>query len=313
MLYHVGIDLGGTNIVAGVVNESFEIISRAKLPTARPRSAREILFDCARAVRQAVESAGLSMDVIEAVGIGSPGTIDSDRGVIEYANNLDFYDVPAADILGELLSRPVHAENDANAAAYGEYLAGSAKGARNAVCITLGTGVGGGVIIDGRIYSGFNYAGAELGHMVIEVDGPECTCGRRGCFEVFSSATGLVRMTREAMKAHPESVMHTMGEPGGRTAFNAMRQGDSAGKEVVDSYIKYLAAGIANVINIFQPEILSIGGGVCNEGDALLNPLKEAVAGEVYTRRGQKNTKIVIATLGNDAGIIGAAFLGQEK
>ena len=211
------------------------------------------------------------------------------------------------------MSRPVHVENDANAAAYGEYLAGSAKGAKNAVCITLGTGVGGGVIIDGRIYSGFNYAGAELGHMVIEVDGPECTCGRRGCFEVFSSATGLVRMTREAMKAHPESVMHTMGEPGGRTAFNAMRQGDSAGKEVVDSYIKYLAAGIANVINIFQPEILSIGGGVCNEGDALLNPLKEAVAGEVYTRRGQKNTKIVIATLGNDAGIIGAAFLGQGK
>ena len=179
----------------------------------------------------------------------------------------------------------------------------------------MGTGVGGGIIIDGKIYSGFNFAGAELGHTVIEVDGPECTCGRKGCFEVFSSATGLIRMTKEAMAADPSSKMHGMvkDKVDARLAFDAMRAGDVPAKAVVDEYIKYLAAGIANVINIFQPEILCIGGGVCNEGDALLLPLKELVSREIYTRGGVKNTEIVIASLGNDAGIIGAAFLGLSK
>ena len=315
MKYYIGIDLGGTNIVAGVVNENYEIIARATTRTNCPRPAEEIIKDMAKVSREAVENAGLSWDDIESVGLGSPGTIDSDRGVIEYSNNLDFYDIPVGDLLYKELGKPIYAENDANAAAYGEYVAGSAKNANSAVCITLGTGVGGGVVIDGKIYSGFNYAGAELGHTVIEVDGPLCTCGRHGCFEVYSSATGLIRMTKEAMAAHPESKMHEMmgDHVSGRLAFNAMRAGDEAAKEVVDKYIKYLATGIANVINIFQPEVLCIGGGVCNEGDALLIPLKERVANEVYTKRGSKNTQIVRATLGNDAGIIGAAFLGRSR
>ena len=315
MKYYVGIDLGGTNIVAGVVDESYKIIAKAKLPTNRPRPAEDIILDCAEAVRQAVKNAGLTMDDIEAVGLGSPGTIDSERGVVVYSNNLDFEDVPAGDILERELGKRVYAENDANAAAYGEFVSGSAKGVRNAVCITLGTGVGGGIIIDGKIYSGFNFAGAELGHTVIEVDGPECTCGRKGCFEVFSSATGLIRMTKEAMAADPSSKMHGMvkDKVDARLAFDAMRAGDVSAKAVVDKYIKYLAVGIANVINIFQPEILCIGGGVCNEGDALLLPLKELVSREIYTRGGVKNTEIVIASLGNDAGIIGAAFLGLSK
>ncbi len=315
MKYYVGIDLGGTNIVAGVVDESYKIIAKAKRPTNRPRPAEDIILDCAEAVKQAVSAAGLTMDGIEAVGLGSPGTIDSERGVVVYSNNLDFEDVPAGEILERELGKRVYAENDANAAAYGEFVAGSAKGVRNAVCITLGTGVGGGIIIDGKIYSGFNYAGAELGHTVIEVDGPECTCGRKGCFEVFSSATGLIRMTKEAMAKDPSSKMHSMvkDEVDARLAFDAMRLGDASAKAVVDKYIKYLAAGIANVINIFQPEILCIGGGVCNEGDALLNPLKALVSREIYTRGGIKNTEIVIASLGNDAGIIGAAFLGLSK
>lgn len=315
MKHYVGIDLGGTNIVAGVVDESYKIIAKAKLPTNCPRPAEDIFLDCAEAVKQAVANAGLSMDDIEAVGLGSPGTIDSERGVVVYSNNLAFENVPAGDILERELGKQVYAENDANAAAYGEFVAGSAKGARNAVCITLGTGVGGGIIIDGKIYSGFNYAGAELGHTVIEVDGPECTCGRKGCFEVFSSATGLIRMTKEAMAANPSSKMHGMVQDkvDARLAFDAMRAGDAPAKAVVDKYIKYLAVGIANVINIFQPEILCIGGGVCNEGDALLVPLKELVSREIYTRGGVKNTEIVIASLGNDAGIIGTAFLGLSK
>ena len=215
--------------------------------------------------------------------------------------------------LEEALGRPAFIENDANAAAYGEYVAGAAKGAKHAVCITLGTGVGGGIIIDGKIYCGSNFGGAEIGHTVIDVNGPMCSCGRKGCFEVFSSATGLIRMTKEALVAHPESAMKDEERITGRTAFNYMRAGDETAKQVVDDYIRYLAAGITNTINIFQPDVLCIGGGVCNEGDPLLLPMKEIVKKEVYTRNSPKNTEIVIAKLGNDAGIIGAAFLGNAK
>ena len=282
MKYYIGIDLGGTNIKAGVVNEEFEIIAKATCKTNLPRPAEEICEDMAKVALEAVKNAGLEIEQI--------------------------------DLMKKFIDKPCYVENDANAAAYGEYVAGAAKGANDAVCITLGTGVGGGIIINGKIYSGFNFAGAEIGHTVIDPNGPQCTCGRHGCFEVFSSATGLVRMTKEAMFEDKDSIMWKMNEEDGkvsaRTAFNAMRAGDKAGKEVVDKYIKYLACGITNTINIFQPDILCIGGGVCNEGDPLLLPLKELVAKEIYTKNSAKNTEIVIAKLGNDAGIIGAAFLG---
>ena len=315
MKYHIGIDLGGTNIAAGVVGSDFEIAAKTSVPTARPRPCRDICADMAAAALEAVKLAGLSTDDIESVGVGAPGVVNSAEGIIEYSCNLDFYNEPVAEYVSERLGKPVYLENDANAAAYGEFVAGSAKGTHNAVCITLGTGVGGGIIINDRIYSGFNFAGAEIGHTVIEVGGAECSCGRRGCFEAYSSATGLIRMTKEAMDAHPESKMHEMmgDHISGRLAFNAMREGDAAAKEVVDKYIKYLAAGIANTINVFQPEVLCIGGGVCNEGDALMVPLREAVANEVYSKRSAKNTKLVRAALGNEAGIIGAAFLGLQR
>ena len=315
MKYHIGIDLGGTNIAAGVVGSDFEIVAKTSVPTARPRPCRDICADMAAAALEAVKLAGLSIDDIESVGVGAPGVVNSAEGIIEYSCNLDFYNEPVAEYVSERLGKPVYLENDANAAAYGEFVAGSAKGTHNAVCITLGTGVGGGIIINDRIYSGFNFAGAEIGHTVIEVGGAECSCGRRGCFETYSSATGLIRMTKEAMDAHPESKMHEMmgDHISGRLAFNAMREGDAAAKEVVDKYIKYLAAGIANTINVFQPEVLCIGGGVCNEGDALMVPLREAVANEVYSKRSAKNTKLVRAALGNEAGIIGAAFLGLQR
>ena len=299
MKYYIGIDLGGTNIKAGVVNENYEIISKATTKTLLPRPAEEICADMAKVSLEAVEQAGLTLDDIESVGIGTPGTANSATGIIEYSNNLGFLNLPVVEIMQKHINKPVYVENDANAAAYGEYVAGAAKGANDAVCITLGTGVGGGIIINGKIYSGFNFAGAEIGHTVVDPNGPECTCGRKGCFEVFSSATGLVRMTKEAMLEDKSSIMWQMNEEDGkvsaRTAFNAMRAGDRAGKAVVDKYIRYLACGITNTINIFQPDILCIGGGVCNEGDPLLLPLKELVAKEVYTKNSAKNTEIVIA------------------
>ena len=313
MKYYIGIDLGGTNIVAGVVDENYQILTKASVKTNLPRPEQEIAADMAAVARQAAEEAGLSLDQIEWVGVGTPGIANSATGIIEYSNNLGFCNTPMVQYLEEALGRPAFIENDANAAAYGEYVAGAAKGAKHAVCITLGTGVGGGIIIDGKIYCGSNFGGAEIGHTVIDVNGPMCSCGRKGCFEVFSSATGLIRMTKEALAAHPESAMKDEERITGRTAFNYMRAGDETAKQVVDDYIRYLAAGITNTINIFQPDVLCIGGGVCNEGDPLLLPMKEIVKKEVYTRNSPKNTEIVIAKLGNDAGITGAAFLGNAK
>ena len=313
MKYYIGIDLGGTNIVAGVVDENYQILTKASVKTNLPRPEQEIPADMAAVARQAAEEAGLSLDQIEWVGVGTPGIANSATGIIEYSNNLGFCNTPMVQYLEEALGRPAFIENDANAAAYGEYVAGAAKGAKHAVCITLGTGVGGGIIIDGKIYCRSNFGGAEIGHTVIDVNGPMCSCGRKGCFEVFSSATRLIRMTKEALAAHPESAMKDEERITGRTAFNYMRAGDETAKQVVDDYIRYLAAGITNTINIFQPDVLCIGGGVCNEGDPLLLPMKEIVKKEVYTRNSPKNTEIVIAKLGNDAGIIGAAFLGNAK
>lgn len=317
MKYYVGIDLGGTNIVAGVVDEEYNIIAKASTKTNCPRPEKEIADDMARMAVEAVKNAKLTMEQIEWIGVGTPGIANSEKGIIEYSNNLGFKNTPMVKYIQETINKPVFIENDANAAAYGEFVAGAAKGAKNAVCITLGTGVGGGIIIDGRIYSGSNFAGAEIGHTVIEVDGAQCSCGRKGCFEAYSSATGLIRMTKEAMAEHTDSMMCKTAEERGkvtaRTSFDCMKMGDKYAKAVVDKYIKYLAAGITNTINTFQPDILCIGGGVCNEGDPLLLPMKELVAKEVYTRNSEKNTKIVIAQLGNDAGIIGAAFLGRAN
>ena len=201
MKYYIGIDLGGTNIVAGVVNENYEIISKASTKTNLPRPEKEIADDMAKMAVKATADAGLTMDDIEWIGIGTPGIANSETGIIEYSNNLGFNNTPMVKYISEATGKQAFVENDANAAAYGEYVAGAAKGAKNAVCITLGTGVGGGIIVDGKIYAGSNFGGAEIGHTVIEVDGPQCTCGRKGCFEVFSSATGLIRMTKEAMDA----------------------------------------------------------------------------------------------------------------
>lgn len=317
MKYYIGIDLGGTNIVAGVVDEEYNIVAKASTKTNCPRPAKEIADDMAKMALQATKNANLTIDQIEWIGIGTPGIANSSTGIVERASNLGLKNTPLVKYIQENIDKPVFIENDANAAAYGEYIAGAAKGAKNAVCITLGTGVGGGIIIDGKIYSGSNFAGAEIGHTVVQVDGAQCSCGRKGCFEAYSSATGLIRMTKEAMAECPDSIMNQMAEEKGkvtaRTSFDAMRAGDNPAKVVVDKYIKYLAAGITNTINIFQPDVLCIGGGVCNEGDPLLLPVKELVKQEVFTRDSEKNTEIVIAELGNDAGIIGAAFLGRAN
>lgn len=318
-MYYIGIDLGGTNIAAGIVDDKFNIVKKGSVPTGAEREGKLVIKDMAELCAKLVDEAGLSFDDIEYAGIASPGTVNPETGYIEYANNLNFKDFPIADILKSYIPiKRVLVENDANAAAKGEAVAGAAKGVSDAVMITLGTGVGGGIIIDGKVYSGFNHAGGELGHTVIEYNGRKCSCGRKGCWEAYSSATGLINMTREKIdscKAEGRATLMSElvekeGKVSGKTAFAAMKQGDKAGAEVVDMYTSYLACGITNMINTFMPEILVIGGGVCNEGDNLLKPLNEKIAGETYGANASTRTTIKTAVLGNDAGIIGAAVLG---
>lgn len=316
-MYSLGIDLGGTNIVAAVVDDNYRIIATSKTPTNSPRSADEIFDDIAMVCRESVEKAKLGMDDISSVGLGTPGTANQ-MGIIEFANNLGFKNVPAKQMLIERLGvENVYVENDANCAALGEAYAGVGNGAKDFVAVTLGTGVGSGVIVDGKIVNGVNYAGGECGHTVIVVDGEQCSCGRKGCWEAYASATALIRQTKKAMEEYPDSYMHQIaeaeGKVSGRTAFDAMRKGDVAGIKVVDQYIKYVSCGLINIVNALQPEIICIGGGICNEGETLMQPLRRYVQAERYSIHSKIQTKIVKAELGNDAGVIGAAILGKIK
>lgn len=321
-MYYIGIDLGGTNIAAGIVDESYRIIAKKSVPTLAQRTSEAIIADMAKLCLDLLDSQGLKPADIACAGIASPGIADGRTGMVMYSCNLPFYKTPICTMLAEQTGiASVRLDNDANVAAWGEAVAGAAKGTTNSVMITLGTGVGGGIIINNQIYSGFNAAGAELGHIVIEQNGRQCGCGRRGCWETYSSATGLINMTlekiEECIRSGRPTKMIEIAEKeckvSGRTAFNAMREGDEAAAEVVNTYINYLACGLINIINIFQPEVISLGGGVSNERENLLTPLIPLIRAQQYGADVVPQTDIRIAKLGNDAGIIGAALLGMQK
>ena len=320
-MYTIGIDLGGTNIAVGLCDGELKIVDKDSVPTIANRPAEEIVADMAALTKKIIERNRLSVSDIEYVGIATPGTANSRTGVVEYANNLPFKNFPISDLfMTALPMKKVIIDNDANAAALGEALAGAAKDTKSSVMITLGTGVGGGIILDGKIFSGgLNCSGAEIGHTVISVGGRQCSCGRRGCFEAYSSATALTSFTKEKMHELELLGIDSLlfeeakkeGKISARTAFNAAKRGDVHGQKLVDDYVAYLAAGITNVINVFQPEVISIGGGVSGEGENLLSPLRKIVDVEQYTRDNSVKTKVLKATLGNDAGIVGAAGLGK--
>lgn len=315
-MYYLGIDLGGTNIAAGVVDENYKIIGRGKMKTNLPRPAEGIVDDMAIAARMAVENAGLKMSDIKEVGIGSPGSIDPISGVVTYSNNLQFSMLPLREMMEKRLNTKIYLDNDANAAAFGEKLAGAGRGTNNFVAVTLGTGVGGGTIVDGKMLIGSNFAGGELGHTVIVMDGEHCSCGRNGCWEAYASATALIRQTRDAMEKDKNSKMWEIAggkleNVNGRTSFDGMRAGDKSATAVVQKYCEYVACGVSNIINIFQPEVICIGGGISKEGETLLAPIRKLVEADRYTKNTDGQTVLKVAELGNDAGIIGAAFLGE--
>lgn len=314
-MFYLGIDLGGTNIAVGLVDENGKIVYQDSTPTLASRPGEEIVKDMCTLCEKVVKESGHTMDEVASIGVGCPGTVDNKNGVIAYANNIRMENFPMRKLIQSHIDKPVNLENDANAAAYGEYIA-NGNGVDDYIFITLGTGVGGGMIINKKIYRGFNCAGAELGHITLMVDGEQCSCGKKGCWEAYASVTALIRQTEAAIKKNPESLMAKIaerdGKVSGRTAFEAAKQGDKAALDVVAMYEKYIAEGLVSILNIFQPEKLVIGGGISREGDYLLNPVKSLVDKDDYNKHMPK-TDIEIASLFNDAGIIGAAMAAANN
>ena len=311
--YFVGIDLGGTNIAVGLTNEEGKILGRAKRKTQMPRPIESIMDDMAECALLAAKDAGIPFEKVESIGVGAPGAIDKEKGMIERSENLDIHNVAMVSYLENKLGKKVYIENDANAAAWGEYLAGSGKGGDSMVMITLGTGVGGGIVEGGRLITGAYGKGAEIGHMVINSGGEPCNCGRRGCLEAYASATALVKATKNAMTKNPDSDLWrvangSLDNVNGRTAFLA---GDEVAKEVIETYLFNLSEGIIDIVNLLQPKVVCIGGGISHEGESILAPLKKAIKERSYANTSEKQTEVVLATLRNDAGIIGAALLGK--
>lgn len=309
-MYYIGVDVGGTNLKAGLVREDGQILAVERTPLAfeNPEQFARTLAQLGQSV---LHQAGIPASDVVSAGIGIPGAVAG--GDILYTCNIPLRDVPLSRLFRQHLDVPVLLENDANCAAVGEWLCGAGRGTQQFIVVTLGTGVGGGLILNGKLYSGSGMVG-EVGHMVIQHGGAPCNCGRRGCWEAYASATGLIRMTREAMEAHPESLLHTVAAQSGcvegRTAFDAAVQGDETALALCRDYVSYLAAGVTNLINILQPEAVAIGGGVAAAPDGLLfTPLREIVERECYPRHTGQIPRIVRAELGNDAGIIGAALL----
>ncbi len=315
---YIGVDLGGTSVKVGIVKKNGEILKKLSNPTNLPQPEEVIEDKICKLCLEICDECGIDIHKdIEAIGIGSPGNVNNKTGVIGFSSNFGYNDWHLKEKIEAKLGVKVEVENDANAAIIAEVNAGCAKGCPNAVILTLGTGVGSGVIINGKIYGGYNKSGAEMGHMVISVGGRECNCGRKGCFEKYASASALVYDTKVAMLGHPKSLLWKIcpdiNEVTSKTVFDAMEQGDKIAQKVFDSYIEYLACGITNIVNIFQPEILCLGGGISNQKDVLLKPLQEYLDREDYARGLNKRVKIKIADFRNDAGIIGAALVGVNN
>ena len=314
--YAVGIDFGCTGVKAGIVDKSYSILAKSSMPIGRDHDFGRITTGMVAMIHTLMERSGISPASIEQIGIGCPGFVDPKTGNIAFINNLGWWNAPLPAVLKEKLSMPVsiYTENDANCAVIGEMLAGAGIGKGNIVLLTLGTGVGGGIILNGKLYSGSDNMGAELGHVPLKAGGKLCSCGKRGCLEAYASVTALIHQTHDAMKNNPDSALHQIvrdrcGIIDGRTAFDCARLGDETALRVVDRYIDYVAQGIAGFINIFRPEIVLIGGGLSNEGSYLIDPINAKMKDYVFSFRMIGSPPVEACKLGNDAGIIGAAYM----
>lgn len=312
MNYYIGIDVGGTFVKAGIVDENGNIVADGKIASECDKGGNKLAENAATLVMRLLEKSGISKDQIVGAGMGFPGFIDSKNGIVVYSNNVRLSDFPVVEIMQAKLGLKVKVANDANVAALGEKMFGAGKEYNDMVMITLGTGVGAGIIIDGKLFEGNRSAGAEIGHMLLVHGGEQCTCGRKGCFEAYSSATALIRDTGRAMQNHKDSLMWEIGSIDnvtGKTPFDYAKK-DKYAAEVVNNYIEMLGSALTDIANIFRPEAIIIGGGVCAQGDNLIVPLKQKIHSELFGADfGSPEVVLRIAELGNKAGLLGAAAL----
>lgn len=312
----IGIDLGGTNISAGIVTRDGRILHEVRRKTNAHRPSDEVIADIAGAAKQALKEHGTDISEIESIGVGSPGAIDDENGVVIFAGNLNWVNVPLKDKLEGALGIPAYVSNDANVAAYAEYLFGSGKNRKSLYLITLGTGVGGGYVLDGKIQSGFHGVGMEIGHMVLVPEGKLCTCGNLGCLESYASATGIINMGKEAMKQNTDCAIakKAKGDPKNVSAkliIDLAKKGDKIALDIFNDYTRYLAYAVVNIINFNDPEVIIFGGGVSKAGDFLIGSIKSKVAPRVFCKQAPYS-EIILSKMGNEAGVIGAALLGEQ-
>jgi len=315
-MYYIGIDVGGTGIKAGVVTEEGKIIKSCAIPTKKDSHYTELIKDMAELINKTLKEASVSMDSIKSVGIGFPSAVDEKEGVVVYTANINLNNAPVVEELKKYIDKPIYIGNDANCAALGEFFALNDDSVENFIAVTLGTGVGGGIIINKKLYTGANGSAGEIGHIRLVTNGEKCSCGRDGCWECYASATALIRESKKAADNNPDSylaknIAANGGRSNGKLVFDTAAKGDKTAQGVIDNYVKYIAEGIIDMINIFQPSVIAIGGGVSRQGDNLLNPIKEYIKGKTYGDTFITPCKITMAKLGNDAGIVGAAFLGK--
>ncbi|MBC5690580.1 ROK family protein [Mediterraneibacter sp. NSJ-55] len=314
MKYYLGLDVGGTNFAAGIIDENYRVIEKISVPAGAGRSIEEITEDMANVSLEVVKKAGVDISDFTSWGIGMPSFVNPRTNLLVHANCFGWKNVPIYSYLERHIPLPIYIENDANCAALGETLAGGAKGYENVLMLTLGTGLGGGIILNKKIYAGADMMGAELGHTKLVYNGAACTCGQYGCAEAYCSATALIRQAKEALERDPESLMVRLCDGDiskleAKTVFDAMKQGDDTARQVIEQYIDYLSCAISSFVVIFRPEIIILGGGVANAGEILRRPLQERLLVNTYAGSEIGVPDIKIAECGNDAGLIGAAML----
>ena len=314
-MVYIGVDLGGTGIKAGVVDESGKILAKVSCPTGVERGYGPVICDMAALCKKAVEEAHLTMDDVHSIGIGIPGICDPKTNRVPFCTNLGWHDVPLIEEMHKYIDKPVHVDNDATVAGLAESVAGVSAGVKNSVFVTLGTGVGGGIILNGKPFIGDHGVASEIGHMIVVAGGELCTCGNRGCWERYASATAIIREGRKFAEAHPDcriakAVDGDLSRIEARTVIDLAKAGDPDSLKLFNEYVDMLCAGLVNLINLYDPEVIVLGGGVSHAGEFLLNAVRERMPALVFYK-GMPYAHIELAKLGNDAGIIGAAMLGK--
>ncbi len=315
-MFRIGVNIASDKIKAAVLDEYFRIIGRGVSEKKKKRTAEELEADVTAVVNQAMEDAKIDKDYVLSIGIACPGTVDKESGVVEHASNFSFELLPLRDLLWQHFDKPIYLENDANCLALGEFKAGVGSRGDSLMAVTINKGIGGGIILDGKIMGGCNGTAGEIGHMVINVDGEQCTCGRRGCFETYASVRALVAAVRTELENSKDSALWSLIDNdienlNEKVVYEAVSNGDPLAKKVFDKYVYYLSVGITNIVNIFQPSTLVIGGDICTLGNTLLEPISKMVEEQRFSVHSFWQTDICLSESGSDMTLTGAALLDE--